>query len=177
MFESTVASSISLWISRYPLPVFEGILHEKGKTTLFKERYRRWLTEWSRPSWSPRFRHFGVKIECWECYAEPTLHRNTLSRNFRSKLARLSTVYRIVVNLLIIGQGHTKENTFQTVFVSFKNTERRKKNVRITKTKVHFTCKQVLFIGHPASGMGMDTVLTRIKLNLKEIKQQWTWKH
>jgi len=87
-----------------------------------------------------------------------------LSRNFRSKLARLTAVYGIVVNLLIIGQGHTKETTFQTVFVSFKNTEKGEKNVRITKTKVYFTCKQVLFIGHPASGMGIGHCLNTNKV-------------
>ena len=147
--------------SHYPLPVIDDILPELGKARVFSKadlkdgflqielddessHYTTFQTPWGRHRWKRM--PYGIS-------PAPEYFQQKLDQN----LEGLEGVYRIADDLLIIGQGESKEeadrNHDSNLVRLFQRC--RERNIKLNKAKFEFKCRQVPFIGHLLSSEGV----------------------
>ena len=103
-------------------------------------------------------RRHGAVIASKECLMESALRLNTCSaRILDQSLQGLPGIYRIADDLLITGQGDTKEEADKDHDANLVRLLQRcrERKIRLNKAKFDFKCQQVTFIGHLLSSEGV----------------------
>ena len=137
----------------YPLPVVGDILPELGKTRVFSKadlkdgfpqielddesnRLTTFQTPWGRHRWLRM--PYGIS-------PTPEYFQQKLDQNLQG----LSGIYKIADDLLIAGQGDTKEDADKDHDVNLVRVFQRcrERNIKLNKAKFDFKCQQVTFIG------------------------------
>ena len=82
-------------------------------------------------------------------------------QKLEQNLQGLPGVFRIAVDLLITGQGDTKEDADKDHDANLVRLLQRcrERNIRLNKVKFDFKCQQVTFIGHLLSSQGVKPCL------------------
>ena len=145
--------------SHYRLPVIDDILPELGKAQVISKadlkdgflqielddessRLTTFQTPWGRHCW---FRMpYGIS---------PAPEYLKLDQNLQG----LPGIYRIADDLLITGQGDTKEDADKDHDANLVRLFQRcrERNIKLNKAKFDFKCQQVTFIGHLLSSEGV----------------------
>ena len=155
--------------SPYPLPVIDDILPELGKARDFSKadlkdgflqielddessRRTTFQTPWGRHRWLRM--PYGIS-------PAPEYFQQKLDQNLQG----LPGVYRIGDDLLITGQGDTKEEADKDHDANLVRLLQRcrERNIKLNKAKFNFKCRQVPFIGHLLSNEGVKPTPRRLK--------------
>ena len=147
--------------SHYPLPIIDDILPELGKAQVFSRadlkdgflqielddessRLTTFQTPWGRHRWLRM--PYGIS-------PAPEYFQQKLDQNLQG----LPGVYRIADDLLITGQGETKEEADKDHDENLVCLLQRcrERNIKLNKAKLDFKCSQVPFIGHLLSNEGV----------------------
>ena len=145
----------------YPLPVIDDILPELGKARVFSKadlkddflqielddessRLTTFQTPWGRHRWLRM--PYGIS-------PAPEYFQQKLDQNLQG----LPGIYRIADDLLISGQGDTKEGADKDHDANLVRLSQRcrERNIKLNKAKFDFKCQQVTFIGHLLSSEGV----------------------
>ena len=147
--------------SHFPLPVIDDILPKLGKARVFSKADLKdgflqielddessplttFQTPWGRHRWLRM--PYGIS-------PAPEYFQQKLDQNLQG----LPGVYRIADDLLIIGQGDTKEETDKDHDANLVHPLQRcrDRNIKLNKAKFNFKCSQVPFMGHLLSNEGV----------------------
>ena len=147
--------------SHYPLPVIDDILPELGKARVFSKadlkdgflqielddvssRLTTFQTPWGRHRWLRMPYGISPAPECFQ---------QKLDQNLQG----FPGVYRIADDLLITGQGDTKEEADKDHDANLVRLFQRcrERNIKLNKAKFDSKCSQVPFIGHLLSNEGV----------------------
>ena len=159
--------------SHYPLPVIDDILPELGKARVFSKadlkggflqielddqssRLTTFQTPWGRHRWLRM--PYGIS-------PAPEYFQQKLDENLQG----LPGVYRIADDLLITGQGDTKEEADKDHDANLVRLLQRcrDRNIKLNKAKFDFKCSQVPFIGHLLSNEGVKPDPKKIEAIVK----------
>ena len=159
--------------SHYPLPVIDDILPELWKARVFSKadlkdgflqielddqssRLTTFQTPWGRHRWLRM--PYGIS-------PAPEYFQQKLDQNLQG----LPGVYRIADDLLITGQGDTKEEADKDHDANLVRLLQRcrDRNIKLNKAKFDFKCSQVPFIGHLLSNEGVKPDPKKIEAIVK----------
>ena len=161
--------------SHYPLPIIDDILPELGKAQVFSKadlkdgflqielddessRLTTFQTPWRRHRWLRM--PYGIS-------PAPEYFQQKLDQNLQG----LPGVHRIADDLLITGQGETKEEADKDHDKNLVHLLQRcrERNIKLNKAKLDFKCSQVPFIGHLLSNEGVkpDPKKTEAIMNME----------
>ena len=174
--------NMALKREHYPLPVIEDVLPQLAKVKVFskadlKEGFLQcklddesaclttFQTPWGRYQW--RRLPFGLS-------PSPELFQVKLDQC----LEGLSGIHVIADDILITGQGDTKEEACRDHDQNMKNflTRCREKNIKLNKNKFEFKCDDVTFIGHRLTQSGLKQDPNKVESSTQHVKLLHLWR-